>query len=271
MLPNETPWVLYEGSGNRGPFSLVVSGTAISYADKAHIRVTRFAADGTNTTLVEGTDYQLSANSALPDLNDPQRPVTTATCTLKAVQPVLAAGQHLLIERIAPAEQDLAYTAAGGFSSRTAERNLDAIMRVVQQINTSVSRGIISNRLDATLMIAPIASSLGMRTAIQTSHPSLTLHLSGSSVLALRAHRPALMEICISTALTVMCTGRRQAVRGDHRRRTSKARRALPAQRELPDLRVRPAHKALLAIRGRKARRETPARRARPGLPARRD
>lgn len=148
MLPSEIPWVLYEGSGDRGPFPLVVDGTPISYAEVAHIRVTRFAVDGTATVLVEGTDYQLSATSALPDLNDVSRPVTAANLTLKVAQPVLAEDEYILIERIAPADQSLSYTQAGGFSSSVSERNLDAIVRVIQQLFVSVSRGIVGNRLD---------------------------------------------------------------------------------------------------------------------------
>ena len=148
MLPSEIPWVLYEGSGDRGPFSLVVDGTPITYADVAHIRVTRFDEDGVATVLVEGTDYQLSATAALPDLNDVSRPVTAASFTLKVVQPVLDEGQYVLAERIAPADQSLSYTQAGGFSSSVSERNLDAIVRVIQQMYVSISRGIFSNRLD---------------------------------------------------------------------------------------------------------------------------
>lgn len=148
MLPSEIPWVLYEGSGDRGPFPLVVDGTPISFADVAHIRVTRFATDGTATLLVNGTDYQLSATAALPDLNDVTRAVTAANLTLKIVQPVLAIGEYILIERVAPADQALSYTQAGGFSSSSSERNLDAIVRVIQQMRVAISRGISTNRLD---------------------------------------------------------------------------------------------------------------------------
>lgn len=150
MLPSEIPWVLYEGDGSRGPFPIAVDGTPISFADKTHLRVTRFDVDGVATELVEGTDYQLSSVTALPDLNDIMRTVTAAALTLKVVQPVLAEGEYILIERIAPPTQDISYTQSGGFSSSANERNLDAIVRVVQQLAHAVSRTFSLNRLDET-------------------------------------------------------------------------------------------------------------------------
>jgi len=159
MLPSEIPWVLYEGGGDRGPFPLSVDGVPISFADKAHIRATRFDSDGVPTVLVEGTDYQLSANSALPDLNDVSRTVVAASATLKVVQSVLSAGEVIKFERIAPASQDLSYTQASGFNSSASERNLDAIVRVIQQLVASMSRVLTINSLDDDgALELPIAS-----------------------------------------------------------------------------------------------------------------
>lgn len=149
-IPNEIPRVLHQGSGTRGPFSLSVGGTPISFSDSDHLLVTRYDTSGVGTELVEGTDYQLSATSALPDLGDVSRTVTTATLTLKVSQAVLAAGEYLEIERITPPSQTLAYTSAGGFNSRSNERNLDELVRTVQQVYHLITeRAVLKNPLDA--------------------------------------------------------------------------------------------------------------------------
>lgn len=149
MLPNETPRVLHAGNGTRGPFSLSVSGTPISFAEASHIRVTRFDTDGIGTLQVDGTHYQLSATSALPDLGDTLRTVPTATLTFKLAQPVLAVGEYVLIERVAPASQDLSLATGGGLSSSSLERTLDAVIRVVQQLQNQMARAAVANPLDA--------------------------------------------------------------------------------------------------------------------------
>lgn len=148
MLADEDTRVLHAGNGTRGPFSLAVDGEPISYADPTHIRVTRFDADGVATPQIDGTHYQLSATSALPDLNDPQRTVVAATLTLKVSQAVLAADERLLIERVAPPEQSLSLRHASGFSSRAFEQALDAIVRVAQQLASGARRVVTINRLD---------------------------------------------------------------------------------------------------------------------------
>lgn len=148
MLPSEIPWVLHVGNGTRGPFPLAVDGVPITYADVAHIRVTRYTSAFIPTAQINGTDYQLSATSALPDFGDPARPVATASMSFKLAQPVLAADEFVLIERVAPSSQDLTLTSGGGFSAGIAERTFDAIVRVIQQITNALNRTITINRLD---------------------------------------------------------------------------------------------------------------------------
>jgi hypothetical protein len=133
-LPAETPRVLHVGNGTRGPFSLQVSGTPISFSSSDELSVIRYDNTGAPTELAEGTDYTLSNVSALPDLGDQSRPVTAVTLTLKVTQAVLAADEHLEIERVTPPTQDMAYVLGGGFNSRANERNLDQMVRTVQQL-----------------------------------------------------------------------------------------------------------------------------------------
>lgn len=149
-LAEETPRVLHTGNGTRGPFSLSVGGTPITYADSSHIRVTRFTAAGVPTVLVEGTDYALSADSVLPDVGEAVQTVTAATCTLDATEAVLASGQFLLIERISPSTQDVILTTGGGFSSAANERGYDAIVRRIQELEAKVNRGIALSSIDDT-------------------------------------------------------------------------------------------------------------------------
>lgn len=150
MLPLETPWVVYAGSGSRGPFPLAVSGVPISFADKADIQAWRIGSDGVRTLLVEGTDYTLSASSALPDLGDVARTVATASLSLKLAASPIAVGQSILIERITPATQDYALNKAAGFSSMQMERTLDEIVRVQQQLQAAQARGLYINVFDVT-------------------------------------------------------------------------------------------------------------------------
>lgn len=159
MLANELPWVVYEGSGSRGPFPISSGGTPISFAESSHIQVTRII-DGVSEVLVNGTHYQLSASSALPDLNDIFRTVTAASVTLKLTEDVLEEDEYLIIERIAPASQDLSYAQAGGFSSSANERNLDAIMRVIQQLVNKSNRTVTTNPLDPSgVLVVPTAAA----------------------------------------------------------------------------------------------------------------
>jgi hypothetical protein len=148
-LPEETPRVLYNGSGTRGPFSLSVGGTPISFADGSQIVITRYDADGVGTPQVEGTHYELSAETALPDMGDTDRPIATASFTFKLAQPVLAVGQKVLAERVSTVEQGLVLALGGGFSAPANERNLDAIIRVSQELANKLARVVTINTLDA--------------------------------------------------------------------------------------------------------------------------
>lgn len=147
-LPVETPRVIYTGSGTRGPFSLSVGGTAFTYAEASHIRATRFNDENEPTVLTNGVHYQLSASEVLPDVGEETQTVTAATLTLELSQDVLAADEHLLIERITPASQDLILTTGGGFSSANAERQFDFVMRHIQEIRAILARAILINALD---------------------------------------------------------------------------------------------------------------------------
>lgn len=149
-IAEETPRVLHAGNGTRGPFSLSVSGTPITYADSSHIIVTRFTSAGVGTVLTEGTHYSLSADAVLPDVGETVQTVTAATLTLESSQSVLAVGESLLIERASPTSQGLILPPSTGFPSAAGERNFDAILRLIQELEERSRRTIILNRLDPT-------------------------------------------------------------------------------------------------------------------------
>lgn len=150
-LAEETPRVLHQGNGTRGPFSLSVGGTPITFADSEHIRVTRFSAAGAPTTQVEGTHYDLSASSVLPPVGQDEQTVSAATLTFKLTQSVLAGGddpEFVLIERVSPRTQDVILTTGGRFNSAANERGYDAIVRMIQELEAKVNRGLALSDLD---------------------------------------------------------------------------------------------------------------------------
>lgn len=149
-IAEEVPRVLHAGNGTRGPFSLSVGGTPITYADSGDIIVTRFTSAGVGTVLTEGDEYTLSADSVLPDVGETVQTVTAATFTLEASEAVLAVGESILAERASPTSQGLILPPSGGFPSAAGERNFDAILRLIQELYERSNRTLILNRLDTT-------------------------------------------------------------------------------------------------------------------------
>ena len=147
MISEETPRVVHQGSGTRGPFSLSVDGTPISYPTSAHIVVRRY--DGSSwTTLVENTHYTLTAESVMPDVGEEVQTYSAATLTLEASEDVLSSDEYLEIERVTPAQQNLVLRPAQGFSSASFEKKLDELVRHVQEMRGKLSRVVTINSLD---------------------------------------------------------------------------------------------------------------------------
>jgi hypothetical protein len=147
MISEETPRVLHQGNNTRGPFSLQVSGTPISYADSAHIVVERYT-DGVWTTLVENSDYTLSAAAVMPDVGEETQNYTAATLTLELSEDVLGTDEYLSIERVTPAQQNLVLRRSQGFSSASFEKKLDEQMRLIQEMRNKLERVFMINKLD---------------------------------------------------------------------------------------------------------------------------
>lgn len=147
MIPEEISRVVHEGTGSLGPFPLSVDGTAITYADPSEIRIRRFT-DGVAATLVLGTHYTLTDESVLPDVGEPDQPISAGSFILEADQDVLAIGEFIEAERITPAEQPLVLLTAGGFSSASFERSLDGLVRMIQELKTKYNRLVTINPLD---------------------------------------------------------------------------------------------------------------------------
>lgn len=147
MISEETPRVVHQGSGTRGPFSLSVGGTPISYPSSDHIVVYRIT-NGVASPLVENTDYTLSASSVLPDVGEEIQNYSAATLTLELSEAVLSTEEHILIERQTPAQQNLVLRRAGGFSSASFEKKLDELVRHIQEIRTKLDRTITLSDID---------------------------------------------------------------------------------------------------------------------------
>ncbi len=147
MISEETPRVLHQGNGTRGPFSLSVSGTPISYADSSHIVARRYTS-GVWSTLVENTDYTLSAAAVMPDVGEETQNYTAATLTLELTEAVLASDEYIEIYRDTPAQQDLVLRRAQGFSSASFEKKLDEQMRLIQEARNKLERVFTISALD---------------------------------------------------------------------------------------------------------------------------
>lgn len=148
MIPEEISRVVHQGSGSLGPFPLSVDGVAITYSDPSEIRITRHYDDGTYDVLVNGTHYTLTDESVLPDVGEPTQPISAGSFILEADQDVLTVDEYIEAERITPAAQDLVLLTAGGFSSAAFEKNLDVLVRMIQELKTRYERVITINPLD---------------------------------------------------------------------------------------------------------------------------
>lgn len=158
MIPEEISRVVHQGSGSLGPFPLSVDGVAITYSNPSEIRIRRYT-DGLWTTLVNGTHYTLTDESVLPDVGEPAQPISAGSFTLEADQDVLAIDEYIEAERITPAAQDLILLTAGGFSSAAFEKNLDVLVRMIQELKTRYERVVTINPLDDDGVLALAAAA----------------------------------------------------------------------------------------------------------------
>lgn len=148
MLNQETPRVVHAGNGTRGPFSLSVSGTAITYAATSEIVAKRYSSAGVETALVSGVDYTLSVASV--DTGD-----SAATLTLASTQAVLASGEKLIVERVTTISSDFALASTGGIF----EAALDKATRLIQELDARLDRAVVLSSFLAAASFDPTLPS----------------------------------------------------------------------------------------------------------------
>ncbi|NBW07950.1 MAG: hypothetical protein EBR82_07980 [Caulobacteraceae bacterium] len=153
-LAVETPRAVFTGSGTRGPFTLTVGGTPITYLAKSQLVVRRYSSTGTPTTLVEGVNYSVSADSVATG-------GSAASVTLDASQAVLSSSERLEVERVTLPSQSQAFGAASGFSAASTERTLDQIVRILQELDDRADRALMLSPLDSGGYTLPPAAQRG--------------------------------------------------------------------------------------------------------------
>ena len=125
------PQITFSGttSGTYGPFSLVKSGSPISFESNSHIKVFRF--DSTTDTapeeLVEGTDYDLTGGPDAGIIN-----------LISSIQSALLDTERLRVIRVQPFEQNADFESGQDFSSEELTERLDAMERQIQDLNREV-------------------------------------------------------------------------------------------------------------------------------------
>lgn len=129
------PVIKYAGSsspGTSGPFSLVKSGTPITFSSNSHIKVYRYdtTSDSAPTLLVENTDYTLTGGP------------TAGSITLTSPQTGLLTAERLLIYREQPTTQDLNLTNGGSFSAAALEARFDRVVEMIQENREKIGRAV---------------------------------------------------------------------------------------------------------------------------------
>ncbi len=133
----ETPRLVVAGNATRGPFTLSVSGTPITYAAGAELALKRYDTDNALVgTLVSGVDYALSADSR-------ETGQAAATFTLDATEAVLETGESIVVERVTTKSSNFALASTGGIF----EAALDKLTRIIQELFTAIGRGVTSHPL----------------------------------------------------------------------------------------------------------------------------
>lgn len=127
--------VVYSGSGSVGPFALRdENGNQIEFWDNSHIHAIHRSSTGTETVLVEGTDYTLTGGPLAGELL-----LTTA----------LAVGTKLAIYRAQPLDQTTSFALAGDFASEDHTKALDKARLIDQEIREDLARAVKLPRFSA--------------------------------------------------------------------------------------------------------------------------
>lgn len=177
---NVIPDIAFQGSsspGTSGPFSLIKSGTPITFYDNSSILVYRYdtATDTVPILLVEGTDYTLTGG---PD---------AGSITLTSPQTPLLTGEKLYVFRRSTISQLLDLINGGNFSSANIERRFDIITMILQELNRDIKSSVRFSMFDTDDIpnTAPLAAAIDKIVYVtgSASNPSLAF-IDGADLLA---------------------------------------------------------------------------------------
>ena len=141
------------GAGTLGPFSLVKSGTPITFKTNSHIKVRRYSSisDTSPTLLVEDTDYTLTGGPS------------AGVVTLTSPQTGLLDTEYLRVSREEPKTQDTAFGTGANFSSDAIEGIADGHTRQIQEVDRSAGQALRYDFLtgDAIPTLGPFEAAIG--------------------------------------------------------------------------------------------------------------
>ena len=141
------------GAGTLGPFSLVKSGTPITFKTNSHIKVRRYSSinDTAPTLLVEDTDYTLTGGPS------------AGVVTLTSPQTGLLETEYLRVSREEPKTQDIAFSTGANFSSSAVESVSDGHTRQIQEVSGDVGQSLRFDFLtgDALPSLGPFEAAIG--------------------------------------------------------------------------------------------------------------
>lgn len=147
MTVESNPFPLrYSGDGVTTVFAVTAYFLNEEDVGGAHLKVTLRSSGGTETVLVENTDYTVSGAGVL----------SGGTITLTTAP---ASGETLVINRNVPATQRTDYQSYDAFPAETHERALDKLTMRTQQLGSELSRAISFPETDATTLTRILPSS----------------------------------------------------------------------------------------------------------------
>lgn len=151
-LPVVTPRKVIAGTGTRGPFSLVNSGTPIRVRNASDLVVYRYAAvtDDVGVLLVLNTDYTVDNTN-----------VDAATLTLAMSQAVLASTQRLVVDRKQDIASVLELISGGDFSAAALGAAISVLSEQMQEVRAGLNRAVKVSWRDSAEREMPVAPASG--------------------------------------------------------------------------------------------------------------
>lgn len=124
----QTTSVIYAGDGSTSVFPIANGDDAIYYRSTSHIHAIEVDDDGVETTVVFGSNYNISGGPS--------------SGTLTRIDGALPSGYSLVIWREQPIAQETDFSTGGDFAAADHESTFDRITEILQEIRDDVRRSI---------------------------------------------------------------------------------------------------------------------------------